>query len=99
LTKSVLVNLANAGHYNSNDDGIGIGVWFEKDKFLYRCFCIDVYFVMHNILVENSNGATWNGLVIKLKDRCVISWDGTSICHCTSMRIDSKYLSKNIKNW
>jgi len=34
------------------------------------------------------------GLVVKLKDDCVISWDGTNIHHCTSMRIDPKCPSK-----
>jgi len=45
---------------------------------------------MPNILVDDSEGVMQKGLVIKLKDGCVISWDGTNICHCTSMRIDPK---------
>ncbi len=73
----------NPAHYDCNDDGIGIGVWFEKDKTL----CTEVYFVMPNILVDDGGGVMQKGLVIKLKDGCVISWDGTNIHHCTSMRI------------
>jgi len=93
LTKSlnILVNLANPAHYNCNDDGVGIGVWFEKDKTL----CTDVYFVMPNILVDDSDGVMQKGLVIKLKDGCVISWDGTNIWHCISMRIDPKTSQKD----
>ena len=54
LTKSIniLVNLTNPAHYDCNDDGIGIWVWFEKDKSLYT----DVYFIMPNILVDDSDG-------------------------------------------
>jgi len=92
LTKSinVSVNLANPAHYNCNDDGTGIGVWFEKEKSKHT----EVYFVMPNILVEDSNGVMRYGLTIKLKDGCVISWDGTNIHHCMSMRIDPKCPSK-----
>jgi len=40
LTKSIniSVNLTNPAHYDCNDNGIGIGVWFEKDK----SFCTKV---------------------------------------------------------
>jgi len=82
LTKSI--NIANLAHYDTNDDGIAIGNWFEKDKQL----CTDVYFVMPIILVKDRNDATQNGLIIKLKDVCVILWYGTNIHHCTSMRIN-----------
>jgi len=84
LTKSIniLVNLTNPVHYDGNDDGIGIGVWFEKDK----TFCTELYFVMPNILVDDGGGVMQKGLVIKLKDGCVISY-GTNTCHYTSMRI------------
>jgi len=29
-----------------------------------------------------------NGLLVKLKDGCTISWNGNSLRHCTSMRSD-----------
>jgi len=65
LAKSIniLVNLLNPSHYDTNDDGIGFGAWFKKDKH----FCMDVYFVMANILLINSNDVTGSGIVIKLK--------------------------------
>ena len=36
LTKSinVSVNLANAAHYNMNDEGIGAAVWVEQSPFV-----------------------------------------------------------------
>jgi len=54
---------------------------------------------MPNILVEDSNSVMRYSLVIKLKDGCVILWDGTNICHCTSMRIDPKCPSKRYGDW
>jgi len=31
-----------------------------------------------------------NGLIVRLRDGCIISWDGTSIWHYTLIRIDPK---------
>jgi len=92
LTKfvNVSVNLANLAHYNMNSDGVGIGVWFEKDKHLG----MEVFYVMPNILVKDIDNVAWKSLLIKLKDGCIILWDGTNICHCTSWRIDPKNLWK-----
>jgi len=42
LTKSIncTVNLANLAHYDCNDEGVGVGVWFEKEKHLgTEVFC------------------------------------------------------------
>jgi len=49
LTKSIncTVNLANSAHYDCNDKGVGISVWFEKEK----CLSIEVFFVMPNVMV------------------------------------------------
>jgi len=33
---------------------------------------------------------TRSGLIVRIRDGCVISWDGTSIRHCTSLRMDPK---------
>jgi len=43
----------------------------------------DAYFV------TNSSNQTQKSLFIKLKDVCIVSWEGTKICHCTSVRIHS----------
>ena len=92
LAKSIniLVNLLNPFHYDTNDDGIGFGGWFKKDKH----FCMDVYFVMSNILLKNSNDVTGSGIVIKLKLGVCYLMGWTKICHCTSMRISWKYSIK-----
>jgi len=94
LTKSVncTVNLANLAHYDCNDKGVGIGAWLEKEKHLST----EMFFVMPNVMVieKNENGLevkkTRSGLIVRLRDGCVISWDGTSIRHCTSIRMDPK---------
>ena len=33
---------------------------------------------------------TQSGLIVRIRDGCVISWDGTSIRHCMSIRMDPK---------
>jgi len=37
---------------------------------------------------------TRSGLIVRLRDGCIISWDGASIQHCTSIRIDPKNQEK-----
>jgi hypothetical protein len=89
LTKSVnvSVNLANAAHYDENDEGIGAAVWVEQSPNV----AMDVYFIFPNVSVKDSTNKMRNGLLIKLKDGCIISWNGNSLRHCTSMRSDPKY--------
>jgi len=86
LTKSInaTVNLANAAHYDVNDECVGAAIWFEKNKEIQ----MDVYFIFPNIVVEDSKGISQNGLLVKIKDSCIISWDGNSLRHCTSIRTD-----------
>ncbi len=49
LTKSMNCtgNLADLAHYDCNDEGVGNGVWFEKEKHLST----EVFFVMPNVMV------------------------------------------------
>jgi len=58
LMKSIncTVNLANLAHYDCNDEGIGIGVWFKKEKHLST----KVFFVMPNVMVIEKKGE-WCG--------------------------------------
>jgi len=86
LTKSinVSVNLANAAHYDMNDESIGAAVWVEKSPHVE----MDVYFIFPNVSVKDSTNKMQNGLLIKLKDGCTISWNGNSLGHCTSMHSD-----------
>jgi len=90
LTKSinVSVNMANAAHYNVNDEGIGVAVWIEQSPHVG----MDVYFIFPNISVKDKRtDQLRNGLLIKLKDGCTISWNGNSLRHCTSMHSDPKH--------
>ena len=86
LTKSInaTVNLANAAHYDVNDECVCAAIWFEKNKEVQT----DVYFIFPNIVVVDSKGVSQNGLLVKIKDGCIISWDGSSLHHCTSIRMD-----------
>jgi len=56
LTKSIncTINLANLAHYNSSNEGVGIGIWFEREK--------HVYFVMPNVMIvaKKENGKEVN---------------------------------------
>ena len=87
LTKSinVSVNMANAAHYNMNDEGIGDAVWVEQSPHI----SMDVYFIFPNVSVKDKKtNQMQNGLLVKLKDGCTISWNGNSLHHCTSMCSD-----------
>ena len=53
--------------------------WRDKE------FPADAYFIMPNLLVKDSEGIARQGLIVKLKDGCIISWDGNEIWHGTSM--------------
>ena len=78
LTKSinVSVNMANAAHYDMNDEGIGVAVWVEQSPHV----SMDVYFIFPNISVKDEiTKQMWNGLIVKLKDGCTISWNGNSL--------------------
>jgi len=86
LTKSInaMIDLANPSHYDVNDEGPGVAIWMEKNSFAL----MDVYFSFLNISVKDNDGNACNGLLVKLKDGCIISWDGCSLCHCTSIWMD-----------
>ena len=87
LTKSIniSVNMANAAHYDMNDEGIGVAVWVEQSPHIN----MDVYSIFPNVSVKDKKtNQTRNGILVKLKDGCTISWNGNSLQHCTSMRSD-----------
>ena len=86
LTKSInaTVNLANPAHFDVNDEGPGVAIWMEKNPFAPT----DVYFIFPNVTVKDENDNARNGLLVKLKDGCIIAWDGCSLRHCTSIRTD-----------
>jgi len=84
LTKPIncTIYLANLAHYDCNNEGVGTGVWFEKEKHLST----EVFFVMLNVMIierKIENGVevkkTQSGLIVRLRDGCFISWDGASI--------------------
>jgi len=86
LTKfvNVSVNLANPLHYDPTDENVGAAVWMERDL----DHPADVYFIMPNLLVKDSDGISRQGLIVKLKDGCIILWDGNEIRHGTSLRVN-----------
>ncbi|HEY9295874.1 MAG TPA: hypothetical protein VIQ31_05785, partial [Phormidium sp.] len=77
-------NLANAAHFDPNDLGTGFAVWVFDD--LDDPNSIEQYFVLPNLLTRDANGVTHKGILIKLCDRHIITWNGNVIRHCTSIR-------------
>ena len=57
-------------------------MWMEMDPTKKT----DVYFVFPNLIVTDKNKCTHHGVLVKLCDGCMISWDGALLCHCTSIR-------------
>jgi len=59
----------------------------------------DVCFIFPNLVVKDKNKCTYYGILVKLCDGCMISWDGVLLCHCTSIRKVSpnQYQSKHEK--
>ena len=84
MTKSmnISINLANPAHYDIQDLGVGVAMWMEMDPTKKT----DVYFVFPNLAVKDKNKCTRYGVLVKLCDGCMISWDGALLCHCTSIR-------------
>jgi len=76
-------------------------LWFKWQKSWYwymfvkeKHLSMEVYFVMPNVIVAERmvNGkeitVALNIVLVNLSNGCVISWDGTNICYCTSIWID-----------
>jgi len=97
MTKSmnISINLANPSHYDVQDLGVGVAMWMEMDPTKKT----DVYFVFPNLVVKDKNKCTHYGVLVKLCDRCMISWDGALLQHCTLRRkiFPSQYWSKHEK--
>jgi hypothetical protein len=77
---NISLDLANEPHYDTNNLGIGIGVWLEEKPGNAKNW----KFILPNLLVKYE-GSTYDGLVVELCHGSLIQWDGGSIRHCTSV--------------
>jgi len=77
---NISINLANPSHYNIRDLGVEMAMWMETNEMQKT----DVYFVFPNVIVKVGN-SSWSGLLNKLCDGCMISWDGLLLHHYTSV--------------
>ena len=71
----VSVNLGNSPHYDIGDTSRSVAIWVEEKPGQAENW----FFVLPNVSLAGSQG-----VVIKLAHGVVISWDGTSIFHCSS---------------
>ena len=71
----ISVNLGNSPHYDTGDTARSVAIWVEEKPGQAENW----FFVLPNVSLSGSMG-----LVIKLAHGVVISWDGTSIFHCSS---------------
>jgi hypothetical protein len=81
---NVSVNLANESHYDPNDIGPGIATWFERVPHINT----SQHFLFPNVIVKLDDDTTHNGLAIRIRDGTMISWDGGSLRHCSSIRLN-----------
>jgi len=54
-------------------------MWMEMDPIQKT----DVYFVFPKFGCKRQEKNTHYGILVKLCDGCMISWDGALFCHCT----------------
>ena len=77
---NISLDLANEPHYDTNDLGLGPSIWLEDCPGTAKNW----KFVLPNLVVQ-FEGASYNGVVVKLCHGALIQWDGTSIRHCTTV--------------
>jgi len=86
LSINVSHNFANSSHYDSVDYGPSIVLWVMDDVASLRC---DQYLVFNNIEQTIDNETTKKGVMIKLSDGMVMSFQGSTLRHGTTIRRDS----------
>jgi hypothetical protein len=77
---NISLDLGNEPHYDTNDLGIGLSIWLEDIPGSAKNW----KFVVPNLTVK-FEGASYEGLVIKLCHGALVQWDGGCIRHCTSV--------------
>jgi len=86
LSINVSHNFANSSHYDSLDFGPSIVIWIMDDE--ANKFC-DQYLVFNNVVETINNEEGKSGLLIKISDGMIMSFQGDTLQHGTTIRQDS----------
>jgi len=86
LSINVSHNFANSSHYDSLDYGPSIVLWVMDEVASKNC---DQYLVFNNVVqtVENKEGK--RGLMVKISDGMIMSFQGSLLRHGTTIRCDA----------
>jgi len=82
LSINVSHNFANSSHYNSLDFGPSIVLWVLDDDACNNC---DQYLVFNNVKQRDECKQPKCGVMIKISDGMLMSFDGSSLQHGTTM--------------
>jgi len=86
LSINVSHNFANSSHYDSLDYGPSIVLWVLDDEASQNC---DQYLIFNNIIETVGNIQNKKGVMIKICDGMLMSFQGSSLRHGTTIRQDS----------
>jgi len=86
LSINVSHNFANSSHYNSVDYGPSIVLWIMDDVAAIRC---DQYLVFNNIKQIIDDKTIKKGVMIKLSNGMIMSFQGSTLRHGTTIHHDS----------
>jgi len=86
LSINILHNFANSSHYNSLDYGPSIVMWVMDYAAWTNC---NQYLVFNNIVQTIDNKAMKEGVMIKISNGMIMSFQGNTLHHRTTIRWDS----------
>ena len=86
LSINVSHNFANSSHYDALDYGPSIVMWVIDDEAANNC---DQYLVFNNIVTVHDGQESKEGVLIKISDGMIMSFQGNNLRHGTTIRHDS----------
>jgi len=82
LSINVSHNFVNSSHYNSLDYGPSIVMWVMDDDVSTHC---DQYLIFHNIVQIDDGWESKEGVMIKICDGMLMSFQGNTLHHGTTI--------------
>ena len=86
LSINVSHNFANSSHYDSLDYGPSIVLWVLDEVACKNC---DQYLVFNNVVQTVDGAEGKRGLMVKIADGMIMSFQGSSLRHGTTIRRDA----------
>ena len=86
LSINVSHNFANSSHYDALDYGPSIVMWVLDDEASNNC---NQYLVFNNIVTIHDGQESKEGVLVKICDGMIMSFQGNTLCHGTTIRRNS----------